>query len=128
MPVPDMHVAVADAGRLDAQQDLLALRLGVGVVARFERLAPFDDLHRTHGHTLPLAFRIADHTRSGVAGMSMWRMPNSASASTSAFITDGRAPAQPASPQPLAPSGLVVAGTEWNWCTNAGASSARGIA
>ncbi len=60
--------------------------------------------------------------------MSMWRMPNSDSASTSAFITDGRAPAQPASPQPLAPSGLVVAGTGWLALTNSGASSARGIA
>jgi hypothetical protein len=46
--------------------------------------------------------------------MSMCRMPNSDSASTSAFITDGNAPAQPASPHPFAPSGLVVAGTEWN--------------
>src|SRR5437016_4847618 len=57
--------------------------------------------------------RIACHTRSGVAGMSMWRMPYSDSASMSAFMTEGRAPAQPASPQPLAPSGFVVAGTEW---------------
>src|SRR5216683_8389815 len=31
------------------------------------------------------ALRIARHTRSEVAGMSMWRMPNSDSASTSAF-------------------------------------------
>src|SRR5438874_1885829 len=46
MPVPYVHVAVADARRLDAQQYLLAHRLGVGVVARFEWLAPFDDLHR----------------------------------------------------------------------------------
>ena len=45
--------------------------------------------------------------------MSMWLMPSGFSASTRAFITAGRAPAQPASPQPLAPSGLVVAGTEW---------------
>ena len=52
MPVPDVHVAVADARRLDAQQHLLALGLGIGVVARFERLAPFDDLHRTHAGVL----------------------------------------------------------------------------
>src|SRR5690242_11536078 len=44
---------------------------------------------------------VARHTRSGVAGISMWRTPNSDSASTSAFITDGNAPAHPASPQPL---------------------------
>ena len=47
---------------------------------------------------------------SGVAGMSIWLMPNSDSASTRAFITAGSDPAQPASPQPLAPSGLVVQG------------------
>src|SRR6266851_1209714 len=56
MPVPDMHVAVADPRRLDAQQHLLALGLGVGVVARFERLAPFDDLHRTHVGVPPVSF------------------------------------------------------------------------
>jgi CO/xanthine dehydrogenase Mo-binding subunit len=32
-------------------------------------------------------------------------------ASTRAFITEGSEPAQPASPQPFTPSGLVVAGT-----------------
>src|SRR5438132_1080320 len=69
---------------------------------------------------------IARQTRSGVAGMSMCRMPYSPSASTSAFITEGSAPAQPASPQPLAPSTLVFAGTGWkSWVKN-GASSARG--
>ncbi|MGH7087341.1 MAG: hypothetical protein ACREFQ_00395, partial [Stellaceae bacterium] len=46
------------------------------------------------------ASRIARQMRSRVAGMSMWRMPNSASASTSALMTEGRPPAQPASPQP----------------------------
>ena len=45
-----------------------------------------------------------------------------------AFMTDGKAPAQPASPQPFAPSGLVVAGTGWLSWTKSGASSARGIA
>src|SRR3990167_3067732 len=52
----------------------------------------------------------ASHTRSGVAGMLMCLPP---SASTMAFMTEGSEPAQPASPQPLAPSTLVVAGTEW---------------
>jgi len=51
----------------------------------------------------------AFQTRSGVAGMSIGFPP---SASTMAFITDGREPAQPASPHPLAPSTLVFAGTE----------------
>ena len=40
-------------------------------------------------------------------------MPYSESASTTAFITAGKDPAQPASPHPLAPSGLVFAGTGW---------------
>src|SRR5438067_7931359 len=74
----------------------------------------FDDLQRAHCHALALALRIACHTRSGVAGMSIWRTPYSDSASTSAFMTDGSPPAQPASPQPFAPRTLVVAGTGWN--------------
>ena len=64
-------------------------------------------------HLLRLRLRIARQTASGVAGMSMWLIADSDSASTSAFITDGSEPAQPASPQPLTPSGLVVAGTGW---------------
>src|SRR6185436_12232501 len=48
MPVPYVDVAVADAGGLNPQQHLLAFGFGIGVVARFERLAPFDDLHRAH--------------------------------------------------------------------------------
>src|SRR5437667_307585 len=51
----------------------------------------------------------ASHTRSGVAGMLMCLPP---SASTMAFITDGREPAQPAAPQPLAPSTLCLADIE----------------
>src|SRR5437660_5306328 len=81
MPVPNVHVAVADARRLDPQQYLLALRLGIGIVLRLQRLAPLDDLHRPHGHVLLLAAWIAFQTRSGVAGMSMCRMPYSDSAS-----------------------------------------------
>src|SRR5215472_3478705 len=76
----------------------------------------------------PRASWMARQTCSGVAGMSIWRMPHSDSASTRAFITDGSAPAQPASPQPFAPNTLVVAGTGWNSCRNIGASSARGKA
>ena len=50
---------------------------------------------------------IARHTRSGVAGMSMWTMSR---ASQMALITEGMAPTVPASPQPLAPSGFVLQG------------------
>src|SRR5262249_8220612 len=51
MSVPDMYVAVADSGRLDPQQHLLPLRLGVRVIPCFERLAPFNDLHRAHAQS-----------------------------------------------------------------------------
>src|SRR5207245_11447546 len=71
---------------------------------------------------------IARHTRSGVAGMSSWVMPSGASASSTAFIAAGRAPTEPASPAPLTPSGLVLAGTSWLATANDGRSVARGIA
>lgn len=48
----------------------------------------------------------ACQTRRGEAGMSMCRTPRSARASTTAFCTAGVAPMVPASPSPLAPSGL----------------------
>ena len=47
---------------------------------------------------------------SDVAGISRCVMPNGANASTMAFITAGREPEQPASPQPFTPKGLEVAG------------------
>src|SRR5580698_11164888 len=56
------------------------------------------------------ASRIARHTRSGVSGMSIWVMPWSESASSTALTMQTRLPAQPASPQPLVPSGLDLAG------------------
>lgn len=61
--------------------------------------------------------------------MSKWRMPTDESASTTAFMTEARLPAQPASPQPLAPIGLVVAGEGWLAFAMAGGTSvARGSA
>ncbi len=54
VPVPDVHIAVAHARRLDPQQHLLASGLGVGIVARLERPSPFDDLHRPHAELLSL--------------------------------------------------------------------------
>src|SRR6188474_3707174 len=57
---------------------------------------------------------IARHTRSGVSGMSIWVMPYSDSASTTALTMQTRLPAQPASPQPLVPSGLDFAGEGWS--------------
>src|SRR5437764_780725 len=71
----------------------------------------------------------ACHTRSGLAGMSKWLIPSGLRASTMAFITEVIDPAQPASPQPFAPSGLVVAGTGWlAQSIDARMSSARGSA
>jgi hypothetical protein len=58
----------------------------------------------------------------------MWRMPYPDSASTTAFITAGSDPAQPASPHPLAPSGLVFADTGWLSIRDITASEARGNA
>ena len=43
-------------------------------------------------------------------------------------MIEGREPAQPASPQPLAPSGFVVAGTAWVAKVKLGTSLARGTA
>src|SRR5580704_5768536 len=87
-------------------------------IARLVRQEVAPKPQSTHDQTACLlppgycrAFWISDQTRSGVAGISMWVMPYSAKASTIAFMTETSAPAQPASPQPLVPSGLVVAGT-----------------
>src|ERR1700757_3731899 len=54
MSIPDVHVAMANAGRLDAQQYLLTPGLGIRVLPRFQWLSPFDDLHRMHpGASIP---------------------------------------------------------------------------
>src|SRR5439155_1381441 len=74
------------------------------------------------------ASRIARHTRSGVTGMSRWRMPSGASASFTALSRAASAPTVPASPTPLAPSGFTVVGTSNESTSKAGRSSARGIA
>ena len=71
----------------------------------------------------------ACHTRCGVAGMRMLRTPTGHSASMIAFITVGVEPTVPDSPTPLAPSGLVLAGTvSSSWLLKVGKVSARGIA
>src|SRR5262249_59108072 len=77
---------------------------------------------------LPLAWLMARHSRSGVAGISTWRMPRCESASTSALATAGMAPTQPASPAPFTPSGLVLVGTGLLLTSMALRSVARGIA
>src|SRR5262249_38645219 len=74
-----------------------------------------------------LADGIARHSRSGVAGISKWRMPSGASASFTAFMIAGNAPTVPASPAPLTPSGFILVGTSWLPTASDGKSSARGI-
>src|SRR6266404_6199399 len=61
--------------------------------------------------TFAFASSMARQTRSGVSGISICAMPYSESASTTALTMVERLPAQPASPQPLVPSGLDLAGT-----------------
>src|SRR6185295_16359271 len=84
-------------------------------------------LAQAGGRAAPASW-FARQTRYGVAGMSMWRMPYSESASMMALTSEGSEPAQPASPQPLTPSGLVVAGAGWLAVANSGVSAARGMA
>src|ERR1043166_4300796 len=81
--------------------------------------------HLAHACLVPL---MARHTRSGVAGMSMWCTPNGESASITALATAGMAPTAPASPAPLTPGGLVAVGTGLLSVAIAGRSPARGMA
>jgi hypothetical protein len=56
----------------------------------------------------PRASPIRRHICSGVSGISRSATPRPASASRAALTTAAGAPIEPASPQPLAPSGLCV--------------------
>ena len=56
-----------------------------------------------------LAVCSACHTRSGVAGMSIWVTPTGESASMIALMTAGGLPTAPASPAPFTPSGIGAA-------------------
>src|SRR5215475_1668926 len=78
-------------------------------------------------HDAPPFSLIARHTRSGVKGMSRWRIPSGASASTTAFAMAGVAPIVPASPTPFTPSGLEGEGVSVLPRTKSGTSAARGI-
>src|SRR6202049_1103647 len=79
-----------------------------------------------HGdlHWLSLASLIAVQTRIGVVGMSMWRTPRWLTASMTALCMAGVAPIVPASPIPLAPSGLTVAGVSLTSSSKLGSSAA----
>src|SRR6185295_9915269 len=68
-----------------------------------------------------LAPCIAAHTRAGVSGLSIWRIPKGSSASHTALTTQAADAIVPASPTPFTPSGLTGEGvTVW-------AVSIRGI-
>src|SRR5271166_1974043 len=71
---------------------------------------------------------MARHTRSGVAGISMWRTPSSESASTMALMTPASAGVVPPSPPERTPSRLVGEGTSLSAVFSSGKMSARGIA
>ena len=77
-----------------------------------------------HLHWLFLASLIAAHTRDGVVGMSMWRTPRWLTASITALCMAGAAPMVPASPIPLAPSGLMAAGVSLTSSSKLGSSAA----
>src|SRR6185295_12047276 len=79
------------------------------------------------GHQ-PLASCMARHTFCAVAGIATSLTPSGASASMMAFITTGMAPTVPASPAPLAPSGLYWVGTGLLLISMLHIVSARGMA
>ena len=70
---------------------------------------------------------MARHTRSGVHGITTSRMPSGRSASMIALTTAGVDAIVPASPTPLTPSGLVVAGVSVRSVMKDGRSTADGI-
>src|SRR5262249_18141960 len=74
------------------------------------------------------ALRSASQRRAEVSGMSRCVTPRCPSASTAALTTAGGMPMQPASPTPLAPSGLRGEGVQVFSISTCGTSSARGIA
>src|SRR5262245_59820415 len=90
--------------------------------ARRERMT---DWQRTYAPAL--ASLIAYQIFAGVSGVFSCLMPSSDSASITPFVTQGGPPMAPDSPQPFAPSGLVLHGADGSSVTAIGGmSSARG--
>src|SRR5215467_3332246 len=71
---------------------------------------------------------LAAQTLAGVSGMSIWRIPRWLTASITEFCAAGVAPIVPASPMPLAPSELIVAGVSLVSSSKLGSSAAVTIA
>src|ERR1700730_1179175 len=74
------------------------------------------------------ADRIAFQTRSGLSGISMWRMPRGESASQTALTTQGVDAMVPASPTPFTPIGLTGDGVTVRSRMNSGSRWALGRA
>ncbi len=70
---------------------------------------------------------MALQTRSGDSGMSMWRTPRCATASTTAFWTAGVEPIVAYSPIPFTPSGLLGVGVSVCEVSKLGSSAALGM-
>src|SRR5215475_12875871 len=100
MSAPVKTVVVSNAAR---RSSMMAADIGP---APLRRAGVTTDCYAA----VTLASWIARQIFSGVNGMLMCLMPYSESASTTALTTQTRLPAQPASPQPLVPSGLDLAG------------------
>src|SRR3954471_17058613 len=83
---------------------------------------------QVHGALGQTASLIACHTRWGVAGMSTCLTPRCETAWMTAFQTAGVEPIVPASPMPLAPSGLRGVGVCVRSVSYIGRSPALGIA
>src|SRR5690606_16987235 len=87
----------------------------------------FHVVERRRNHAAAsLACCSACHTRSGVQGIGTSWTPYGRSASTTALTTAGVDAIVPASPTPLTPSGLVVAGVSVRSVVNEGRSAALG--
>src|SRR5690606_17108987 len=109
---------------LPARQHLrIVVQGGNGLVDRPR--ADVVELSRDHWSP-PLALRSASQTRCGEHGIGTSLTPYGRSASTTALTTAGVDAMVPASPTPLTPSGLVVAGVSVRSLTIGGKSKALG--
>ena len=97
------------------------IRIGMAVCA-----IPFNHPLRTASDFALVDILFAQ--QSGRAGIPTCLMPSGESASTTALTTAGGMAMHPASPTPLAPSGLRGEGVHVFSMTTTGTSSARGIA
>src|SRR6185437_1150459 len=81
-----------------------------------------------YAYAAPALRLMMRQTFSGLIGMSRWRTPNGASASTTAATIAGVAPMLPASPTPFTPMGFTGEGVSVLSSSNQGTCAARGTA